>query len=202
MRKKSITISDIAEKTGYSKTTVSFAFNWPNRISSEAVAKIMQCAKEMGYKGSGDTYSDTDERYKTICMLVPEFLADELGRAPLWARPTMCLYYLCEQHGFMLSMIKESHLSDTFFSKYSAVDAFMLFGKTLEEIEPSFLDIARRRHLPVISINTNIEGVSEQEVRSLLEKRTSDCAQFLFDVVSGKDVTSPEAEESYLHYQI
>lgn len=201
MRKKSITISDIAEKTGYSKTTVSFAFNWPNRISSEAVSKIMQCAKEMGYKGSGDSYSDTDQRYKTICILVPETFGLDYGKAPEWARPTMCLYYLCERHGFMLSLIKESHLSDTFFSKYSAVDAFMLFGKSEDDIDRSFIDIVRRRHLPIVSIRTNLETVPVQDHRSIMEKRTADCAQYLFDVVAGKDVKSPLSEDSYLYFQ-
>ena len=72
MRKKSVTISDIAEKTGYSKTTVSFAFNWPNRISTEAVNKVLKCARELGYQGGSDLLQDSANRFKTVCVLIPE----------------------------------------------------------------------------------------------------------------------------------
>ena len=103
MRKKNITISDIAAKTGYSKTTVSFAFNWPNRISAEAVEKILACAKELGYHGSGDL--DTSNRFKTICILVPEL--SEYGNIPVWARSVYEMYKVCARRGFLLSMIDQ-----------------------------------------------------------------------------------------------
>ena len=44
MKTKRITITDIAEKSGYSKTAVSFAFNCPSRISREACEKILAVA--------------------------------------------------------------------------------------------------------------------------------------------------------------
>ena len=39
--KKRITIADIARESGYSKTAVSFAFNAPERISTNAREKIL-----------------------------------------------------------------------------------------------------------------------------------------------------------------
>ena len=45
MKDKRITIADIAKKSGYSKTSVSFAFNCPERISATAVEKILETAK-------------------------------------------------------------------------------------------------------------------------------------------------------------
>ena len=47
MSEKRITIADIAKKSGYSKTAVSFAFNNPERISRDAVEKILKVAKEL-----------------------------------------------------------------------------------------------------------------------------------------------------------
>ena len=44
MKNRKTTISDIARESGYSKTTVSFAFNSPSRISSQACEKILAVA--------------------------------------------------------------------------------------------------------------------------------------------------------------
>ncbi|MBP5162079.1 MAG: LacI family DNA-binding transcriptional regulator [Spirochaetales bacterium] len=178
MRKKGITISDIAEKTGYSKTTVSFAFNWPNRISAEAVEKIMKCARELGYHGSGDQGQEIN-RFKTICLLIPE--TQPSGHGPIWARSMMSLYTLCAEKGYMLSLIDEKRMSDSYFQRSSAVDAFLVFCPT--DVDASFLDSARKRHIPVIGINLD---VPEQNMID----NTKACAELVFQVIETK--TAPE----------
>lgn len=190
MKKKSITISDIAAKTGYSKTTVSFAFNWPNRISAEAVSRIMEVAKEMGYKGSGDPYAEPEPRYKTICLFVPETKAT--GHAPIWARSLMGIYQLCETQGYMLSLISEKRMSDQFFTKSSAVDAFVAFST----VEPAqmFLDVERKRHIPVIVVNLDCDETDPVKADEIRVKRSIECVQVLFDIVSSKKY--PETLES------
>ena len=189
MRKKGITISDIAEKTGYSKTTVSFAFNWPNRISAEAVEKIMKCAKELGYHGSGDQGQDVN-RFKTICLLIPETPAN--GRGPVWARSMMSLYLLCAERGYMLSLIDEKRMSDNYFQRSSAVDAFMVFCPT--DVEPSFLESARKRHIPVLGINLD---ASEQD----MVDNTKACAELAFQVIETKTAPKTESESAFSFFE-
>ena len=155
MRKKTITISDIAAKTGYSKTTVSFAFNWPNRISAAAVEKIMACAKELGYHGSGE--ADSSNRYKTICILVPEIR--EYGVSPIWGHAVYEIYKVCARSGFMMSLIDQSRMDDQFFVKSSAVDAFMSFTSNPSSL---LLDTAKRRGIPVIGINIGPDASPEK----------------------------------------
>ena len=189
MRKKGITISDIAEKTGYSKTTVSFAFNWPNRISAEAVEKIMRCAKEMGYHGSGDSVQDSANRYKTICLFIPETKAS--GRGPVWARSMMSLYLQCAERGFMLSMMDEKRMADSYFQRSCAVDAFMVFCPTA--VDASFLETARKRHIPVVGINLD---VSEQD----MVKNTTACTEMVFQLITDRNAakTAPEGAYTFL----
>ena len=191
MRKKGITISDIAEKTGYSKTTVSFAFNWPNRISAEAVEKIMQCARELGYHGSGDPDQDAANRYKTICLFIPETTAS--GRGPIWARSMMRLYMLCAERGFMLSLMDEKRMGDSYFQRSSAVDAFMLFCPTV--IEESFLETAKKRHIPVIGINLEVPEPD-------MVKNTEACADLAFQLIKDKAVTNPAPEGSFSFFEM
>ena len=191
MRKKGITISDIAEKTGYSKTTVSFAFNWPNRISAEAVAKILECAREMGYHGSGDSSQDSASRYKTICLFIPETTAS--GYGPVWARSMMRLYMLCAEKGFMLSLMDEKRMADSYFQRASAVDAFMLFCPTT--IEASFMETARKRHIPVIGINLDVPEPD-------MVKNTEACAELIFQLIADKAVTNAAPEGAFKFFEI
>ena len=191
MRKKGITISDIAEKTGYSKTTVSFAFNWPNRISAEAVEKIMKCARELGYHGSGDPDQDPANRYKTIGLFIPETTAS--GRGPIWARSMMRLYMLCAERGFMLSLMDEKRMADSYFQRSSAVDAFMVFCPT--DIEASFLETARKRRIPVIGINLDVPEPD-------MVKNTEACADMVFQLIKENAVSNAAPESSFTFFEM
>lgn len=189
MRKKNITISDIAARTGYSKTTVSFAFNWPNRISAAAVEKIMACANELGYHGSGDP--DTANRYKTICVLVPE--TNEYGVVPVWARSVYAAYTVCSTRGFMLSMINQSRMDDPFFARTSAVDAYMTFTDGISEL---LLDNSRRRGIPIVAVNIGPE-LSDDERRA----NSVACLNMLIDLVKDGSISNPAPESAYLMFE-
>ena len=186
MRKKTVTISDIAAKTGYSKTTVSFAFNWPNRISAAAVEKIMACAKELGYHGSGD--SDSSSRYKTICILVPE--NTEFGVIPVWARSVYEIYKVCARNGFMMSMIAQSRMDDPFFVKSSAVDAFMSFTS---DVSPLLTESAKRRGIPVIGINIGPDVPEDRRAVNAIA-----CLNLMMDLIRVGKIVSEVPSGSYL----
>ena len=50
MAKKQVTFADIAEYTGFSKTTISRYFNHPNSLTLENQEKIAKALDELGYK--------------------------------------------------------------------------------------------------------------------------------------------------------
>ncbi len=196
MRKKNVTISDIAEKTGYSKTTVSFAFNWPNRISAEAVSRIMECAKELGYQTNNDQLQDSANRYKTICILVPEI--NPPGSIPIWAKPLFGIYKECATHGFMFSMIDIKRSSDPFFLKYSAVDAFMVLD---ENVDQQLYETARKRKIPVIKINFDVEGATEEARKSKIVDNAVECVNMLFDLIHNGDVAGEPKDRAYKFFE-
>ena len=187
MRKKNITISDIAARTGYSKTTVSFAFNWPNRISAAAVEKILTCANELGYHGSGD--SDSANRYKNICVLVPEVA--EAGAVPLWAKSVYAIYKICSVRGLMLSLINHSRMDDPFFAKTSAVDAYMVFSG--EDVSELLRENARRRGIPIISVNID-PSLTEDQCR----ENSVACLNMLIDLIKEGSFTVEAPAGAYL----
>ena len=71
---KKPTSSDIARETGYSKTTVSFAFNSPSRISQEARDKILEVAKRLEYTPDPMARNFSLGRHKSIGFLLPQLI--------------------------------------------------------------------------------------------------------------------------------
>lgn len=67
IRKKKVTMQDIADRLGVSKNSVSLAIMNKKGISDELREKINQVAKSMGYKFN----TKTDEGQKNILVLVP-----------------------------------------------------------------------------------------------------------------------------------
>ncbi len=196
MRKKGVTISDIAERTGYSKTTVSFAFNWPNRISADAVSKILQCAKDLGYRVNAGQV-DNETRYKTICIILSD--ATEVSSAPIWARSVMRIYRLCAERGFMLSLIDEKRMSDIHFARTCVVDAFMVFCPT--EIDPFFLDAVRKRRIPFIGINNEPEADNDDDKKARRVENAAYCANLIFDVIAKKSIAVDEDSDAISFFE-
>jgi len=191
MRKKKITISDIAEKTGYSKTTVSFAFNWPNRISAETVSRIMKCAEDLGYKGPAQ--QPEEERYKAICLLIPDI--GGLKAFPIWTGATLELYKQCAEKDFMLSFISEQRMTDQFFSKTCAVDAFMVFCPA--RLDESFMAVIRKRRIPIIGINLNVKGETDEEIYKNRRKNAAVCVNLMFDAIDGREIDTDTPNDAY-----
>ena len=67
-----VTIKELAEKAGVSKTAVSFAFNNPKRISEETYKRIMKIAKEIGYTPDPLARILATKQTGTIGVLFPQ----------------------------------------------------------------------------------------------------------------------------------
>ncbi len=68
------TIADVAKAAGVSKTAVSFAFNAPDRLSSDTVTHIHEIATAMGYRPDPVARSLAQRRTGTLGILTPQSL--------------------------------------------------------------------------------------------------------------------------------
>ena len=68
------TIADVAKAAGVSKTAVSFAFNSPERLSTETVGHIHEIAADLGYRPDPVARSLAQRRTGTIGILTPQSL--------------------------------------------------------------------------------------------------------------------------------
>ncbi len=67
-----VTIRDVAKKAGVSRQTVSRAINNKEEISPETRSRILEIAREMGYRPSGIARSLKTNRTLTIGLVVPD----------------------------------------------------------------------------------------------------------------------------------
>ena len=68
-------IADVARQAGVSKAAVSFAFNYPSRLSTETAQRIRQVAAELGYRPHPVARMLSQRQTLTIGVLVPQALS-------------------------------------------------------------------------------------------------------------------------------
>lgn len=176
MKTKRITITDIAEKSGYSKTAVSFAFNCPSRISREACEKILAVAKELDYIPDPMARNFSLGRHMSIGFLMPQ-IAQACLANPYMQEVIKGIGIICQSHGYNLTIIPPLHSSIAEAVKNATVDGLITMGLTVDQ---SISDTLRQRKLPfvtidgvpsrdIVSINIDDEGAAELEMRTVLE---------------------------------
>ncbi|MDR7235020.1 LacI family DNA-binding transcriptional regulator [Agrococcus sp. BE272] len=71
-RRGRATIYDIAQRAGVNPSTVSRALTRPGRVSEETEARIMQAAKELGYRANPAARALPTGRTRTLALLVAD----------------------------------------------------------------------------------------------------------------------------------
>lgn len=144
-----VTINDIARISGYSKTSVSFAFNDPGRISETARAKILGVADELGYIPDPVARNLTLGTHGTIGLLLPETIATAFQNSHL-SQVVQGIGEICEREGHSLTLIPPLRASVLEGVRSAAVDGLITLG-----LQPGTetVEIIRQRHLPFVTID-------------------------------------------------
>lgn len=151
-----VTISEIARQAGVSKTTVSFAFNDPSRLSEATVQRIMQIAEELGYSPDPVARSMTTGRTGTIGVLVPQPIP-EVIRNPFIPEFLEGVGEICTREGLSLMIVPPLKGSMRRAIVNAAVDGFITLG--LEEEKASMV-VIRQRGVPFVTVDSEpIENV-------------------------------------------
>ena len=178
MGTKRVTIQDIARKTGYSKTAVSFAFNCPSRISEAAVEKILSAAKELDYIPDPMARNFSLGKHMALGFLLPQKAGTSLGN-PYIHSVIKGIAAECQSKGYMLTLIPPLHSSVQEAVKNATVDGIITIGI---EIDRSLRGILRRRGMPIVSIDgseddeaissvsIDDEGAAEMQMLKVLER--------------------------------
>ncbi len=142
-------ITDVAREAGVSKAAVSFAFNNPDRLSTETAARIRDVATRMGYRPHPVARMLTAGQTSTIGILTPQALGQVFAN-PFFALFAEGVASVTEEHGFGLLFISPHHGSLARALERATVDGIVVLG--LEERHPEMGSI-RAAGLPAVVVD-------------------------------------------------
>lgn len=144
-----VTIKDLAEKAGVSKTAVSFAFNNPKRISEETYKRIMKIAKEIGYSPDPVARILATKQTGTIGVLFPQAVS-EVFQNPYIADLIRGIGTVCDREGLALTLLSpmKGILNNTI--QNAAVDGMIIIGV---DKDSSVHSAFKMRNMPYVAID-------------------------------------------------
>jgi alanine racemase len=144
-----VTIKDIAEKAGVSKTTVSFALNDPSRISEETYRRVMAIVTEMGYVPDPVARTLTTKRLGAIGLLLPQPIHEALSN-PYLCELIRGIGEVCEEQGLSLTMLPPLRGRVLDAARRAAVDALITVG-----VGPGteVAELLEKRHMPFVTLD-------------------------------------------------
>lgn len=144
-----ITIKDLAERAGMSKTTVSFAFNCPERISTETYQRIMDIAREVGYSPDPVARTLAKRRTHALAILFPQTISS-VFQNPYITEILRGFGDVCEKEGFTTTLMSplKGIVSHTILN--AAVDGIAFLGVTSDS---DINSVCRQRDMPYVTID-------------------------------------------------
>jgi DNA-binding LacI/PurR family transcriptional regulator len=156
IKEDKVTIKDIAEKAGVSKTSVSFAFNDPGRLPEATVQRILEVAEELGYIPDPVARSMITGRTCTLGVLVPQPIP-EIIRNPFLSEFLEGVGEVCTKAGFSLMIVPPLEGSINRAIINAAVDGFLTLG--LEPFKAAMV-VLKKRAVPYVMVDGDpVEGV-------------------------------------------
>ncbi len=148
------TITHIAALAGVSKTTVSFAFNDPSKISRQTYERIMAIADREGYVPDPVARSMTTKRAGAIGVLLPQTIQESF-RNPYVTEVLRGVGTVCHQEDLFLTILPpvKGYLSQAV--RNAVVDGFIALGI---EAAPEIADLIRQRRVPFVTIDGDADA--------------------------------------------
>ncbi|HHW7567502.1 TPA: LacI family DNA-binding transcriptional regulator [Mannheimia haemolytica] len=162
--KKRLTLSDIAELSGVSKTTVSMILNGRGndfRIKSETCQKVKEIAKKHGYRANVYAKSLQAQRTNVIGLVIPDLT--NYG----FALTSRTLEKLCRENGLQLVIACSD---DTFEGEKKAIERLLdrqvdLLITAPTHNEPTYYQNAAQ-YTPMLQLDRYISGLNIPSITS------------------------------------
>ena len=149
-----VTIANVAERAGVSKTAVSFAFNNPERLNAATATRILDIAHELGYRPDPVARMLTQRRTGSIGVLTPQDLSI-IFTNPFFGAFSAGIAAVAEEQGYGLHFISPLHGSLSRAIHRATVDGVVAIGLTDDHPE---IDEIRRAGLPMVLVDSATTG--------------------------------------------
>lgn len=144
------TSSDVAQRAGVSRTSVSFAYNDPTKISTVTRDRILAAADELGYTPDPLARMLKHRKTGTLGLLLPQDIA-QVMQNPYYAQFITGIGHVCEREGMTLLLCPPLRNSMLKAIPYAAVDGFIVTGLEADRGEVAEL---RRRKVPFVLVDS------------------------------------------------
>ena len=160
MKKRKVSIVDVAQAAGVSTTAVSFAFNNPNRLNSETVAHILKMAHRLGYAANPHARALIANSIGVIGVLVPQSLPT------IYANPFYMAFFegvghVCEENGLSMLILSPVAGSISEAIAKAPVDGFIVVGFNEDHSE---IEMLYRRGSRFVIVDGDAENVPSVNV--------------------------------------
>lgn len=149
-RPSRVRISDVASSAGVSKSTVSIAFNNPERLSPETASKIRAVAEQLGYRPNPVARMLAQRHTSTIGIVTPQALVVDFAN-PFFAMFSQGVASVAEESGYGLLFVSPLHGSLARAVGRASVDGFVAIG--LGEDHPD-VEHVRSAGLPIVLVDS------------------------------------------------
>jgi DNA-binding LacI/PurR family transcriptional regulator len=143
------TIADVAERAGVSKTSVSFAFNSPNRLAPDTAERIRHVAASIGYRPHPVARMLSQRRTGAIGMLTPQALG-VMFENPFFGAFTAGVSTAAEASGYALQLVSPLAGSLARAVGRATVDGIVAIGLPYQHPE---VEEIRRAGIPMVTVD-------------------------------------------------
>ncbi|HUW41101.1 MAG TPA: LacI family DNA-binding transcriptional regulator [Rectinemataceae bacterium] len=144
-----LTIKDIAQRAGVSKTTVSFALNDPSRISEGTYKRVMAIVEELGYVPDPVARTLTTKRLGALGLLLPQPIT-EAFRNPYLCEIIRGIGEVCEPRELSLAMLPPVKGTVIEAARRAFVDGLITIGVGPDH---EVVELLHNRHIPFVTID-------------------------------------------------
>lgn len=152
MSKTKVTIDDIARKAGVSKTSVSFAFNRPERLSETTLDRILKVAEELGYNPDPLASNLKTGRTGCIGLLVPQPIPLVMGN-PHISEFMEGIGQVCHEAGLSLMLVPPLQGNLHRAVVRAAVDGFLALG--VESFKEA-VAVLQQQRVPCVMVDSDL----------------------------------------------
>lgn len=143
------TMKDVAKRAGVSTSAVSFAYNNPDHLAADTVARIHAAAEELGYVRDPAARMLRTRRTRNLGLLLPQPL-EGIFSNPYYSELVAGVGQTCTREGLFLLLIPPLRGSLAKAVPVSAVDGFLVVGIEQDRGE---IQAIKRQHMPFVVID-------------------------------------------------
>lgn len=148
-----VTIYDVATRAGVAPSTVSRAYSRPGRVSAATHAKVMEAARELGYRIAPPASQERTQRHSRLGIEVPDLTN------PYFAELLSGMQETVKDHDYLLLLLDtvedEERERTSLLSAVDVVDGLVLAGTRLSDATLNHL----AKRIPVVVMNRRVAGL-------------------------------------------